>query len=111
MSSEQLKRNGLTTYQICARYKALAVRDGMMGWRHGDGEGGPRHVDGEQRDQWVRKMRDGSNVPQSYIACSVCKVRLCKACFRMELADGKPHPDAWDHKEAKSLRARCVVAH
>ena len=110
---QELEAKGLSTYRFCSRCKALAVRDGGrdgMGWRHGDGNGGPRLVDGEQKDDWVRKMPAGGNVPQSWIACSLCKVRLCSTCFRMELADGKPHPDAWDHK-AKSLRARCVVAH
>lgn len=98
MTTAELHRKGVTTNMRCARCYAVAVRDGETTWRHGDGKGGPRYVDGDNVPQSVRKMPNGDNVPQSVIACSACKVRLCKACFRMELDDGKPHPGAWDHK-------------
>jgi hypothetical protein len=88
MTTAELHRKGVTTNMRCARCYAVAVRDGETTWRHGDGKGGPRYVDGKKDDQSVRKMPNGDTVPQSVIACSVCKVRLCKACFRMELMMG-----------------------
>ena len=89
----------------CARCHALAERDGPMGWYHTDGR------DESQPNQWVRKMPDGvSNIPHSYWGCSVCKVYLCRACFRMEVAEGKPHPDAWDHRPgSRGLMAKAVA--
>ena len=60
--------------------------------------------------EYVRKMPDGSNVPRSTFGCSVCKVYLCRVCFRMEDEDGKPHKDAWDHRAAtRGLMARCIA--
>ena len=91
---------GLSNY--CARCYALAERDGPMGWYHDDGR---------TNDHWVRKMPDGcTNVPHSRWGCSVCKVYLCRECFRMEDDDSKPLPDAWDHRAtSRGLMARKVV--
>ena len=89
----------------CARCYALAEREGPMGWYHTDGR------DPSQPNPWVRKMPDGiSNVPRASWGCSICKVYLCRACFRMQDAEGKPHPDAWDHRPgSRGLMARAVA--
>ena len=73
----------------CARCYALAECDGQMGWYHDDGR---------ENDRMVRKMPDGNNVPYCSWGCSVCKVFLCRGCFRMEDEEGEPLPDAWDHR-------------
>ena len=90
----------------CARCYALAERNGPMGWYHCDGR------DPSKPNPWVRKMPDGiSNIPRSSWGCSVCKVYLCRDCFRME-ENGKPHPDAWDHRpESRGLMAKEVPVH
>ena len=91
-------RPGFGTSNYCARCYAVAERDGHMVWYHDDGR---------MNDHWVRKMPDGCNVPHNRWGCSVCKVYLCRACFRMEDDDGKPSPDAWDHRAtSRGLMAR-----
>ena len=89
----------------CSRCYELAERDGDMGWYYTDGR------DESQKNHWVRKMPDGvSNVPHSTWGSSVCKVYLCRACFRMEDDDGKPLPNAWDHRAtSRGLMARMVA--
>ena len=89
----------------CSRCYDLAERDGDMGWYYTDGRNESR------TNPWVRKMPDGvSNVPHSTWGCSVCKVYLCRACFRMEYDDGKPLPNAWDHRAtSRGLMARTVA--
>ena len=93
--------DGYATNNRCSRCYALAERDGQMGWYHDDGR---------EDDYLVRKMPDGRRVPNSSYGCSVCKVYLCcKQCFRME-DNGKPLPDAWDHRApTRGLLARRVV--
>ena len=92
---------GFATNNRCARCYDLAERDGYMGWLHDDGR---------DNDSWVRKMPDGSHVPRSTWGCSICKVYLCKGCFRMEDEDGKPLADAFDHRApTRGLMARSVV--
>ena len=50
------------------------------------------------------------NVPRTTWGCSICKLYLCKKCFRMEDEDGKPHPDAWDHRApTRGLMSQGVV--
>ena len=96
----------------CARCYALAERDGEMGWYHVDGR------DESLPNSWVRKMpqpwAEGPrgpihNVPATRWGCSICKVYLCKDCFRMEDEDGQAHPNAWDHRAtSRGLMARCI---
>lgn len=97
----------------CARCQAYAERDGEMGWYHIDGRGE------DKSNSWRRKMpqpwaekADGTlihNIPATTWGCSICKVYLCKDCFRMEGEDGKPHQNAWDHcAQSRGLMARCV---
>ena len=81
--------DGFSTVNYCVRCHALAERDGQMGWYHDDGR---------ENDRMVRKMPDGNNVPYCSWGCSVCKVFLCRGCFRMEDEEGEPLPDAWDHR-------------
>ena len=98
---------------LCARCYDLAERDGEMGRYHQDPERDPT-----EPNPWVRKMpkpwkevngKPQHNVPASRWGCSVCKVYLCKGCFRMEDEEGNMHPDAWDHRAtSRGLRARCV---
>ena len=92
------------SFNHCSRCYAFAERDGPMGWYHCDGR------DPSKPNPWVRKMPDGvSNVPRTSWGCSVCKVYLCRDCFRME-KDGKPLPDAWDHRpSSRGLLARTVA--
>ena len=99
----------------CARCYALAERDGEMGWYHQDGR------DPSMPNHWVRKMpqpweydEDGlplhHNIPHTTWGCSMCKVYRCKGCFRMEDEDGKPHPDAWDHRApTRGLMRQSIV--
>ena len=42
------------------------------------------------------------------MACSVCKVHLCKTCFKMEDNEGNGHPDRWDH-DNHCLLARAIA--
>ena len=73
--------------------------------------GKPYHQDGHTPSKSTKRAREppgGSNMPHSVWACSVCKVWLCKTCFRMEDDDGKGHPDRWDH-DRRSLAPQCVV--
>jgi hypothetical protein len=98
-------------HHACARCSALAQRDGEVGYYH---------LAANATSNWkVRKMplpwaigADGKpihNIPSSRWGCSICKVWLCKDCFRMEDAQGKPLPNAWDHRAAtRGLLARCV---
>ena len=71
MTTAELHRKGVTTNMRCARCYAVAVRDGETTWRHGDGKGGPRYVDGDNVPQSVRKMPNGDNVPALRARC-VC---------------------------------------
>ena len=96
MVGDKTFRVKISSTRWCARCRAVAMRDGFMGWYHDDGR---------EKDRWVRKMPDGNNLPQSDYACSVCKRRFCWNCFRMEDDEGNPHPDAWDH-DNKCLLAR-----
>ena len=93
----------LPTDNTCQRCAQLASRHGMRGWYHVDGRSPSKS------NKWVTKMPDGvSNIPHTVWACSVCRVWLCKDCFKMEDADGKGHPERWDH-DNQCLLAREVV--
>ena len=60
-------------------------------------------------DVGAGRCTDGvSNIPHTVWACSVCRVWLCKDCFKMEDVDGKGHPERWDH-DNQCLLAREVV--
>ena len=102
VGDKKFRRITLSSTRWCARCRAVAVhRGGFMGWYYDDGR---------EKDQWVRKMPDGSNVPRSRWGCSICKIFLCRGCFRMEDAEGRPLPDAWDHRAtSRGLLARTVA--
>ena len=92
--------DGFSTVNYCVRCHALAERDGQMGWYHDDGR---------ENDWLIRKLADGRHVPRCTYGCSVCKVYLCRDCFQMEDEDGKPLPDAWDHRApTRGLMARSI---
>ena len=102
-STRMAARTHLPGENICARCSQLAQRDGQMGWYHVDGR------TPSKSNKWVRKMPDGvRNIPHTYYGCSICRVYLCRLCFRMEDEQGNPHPERWDHDE-QQLLARCLV--
>ena len=86
----------------CRRCTELAQRDGYKDWYHTDGR------DESESNKKVWKMADGSNIPRTVMACSVCKVHLCKECFRMEDEEGNGHRDRWDHNNQCLLA--CAIA-
>ena len=63
------------------------------------------HRPARDNDKWVRFNADGTEPSTTVYACTICKVRLCPKCFRMEDDDGNPLLDSWDHDD-KCLLAR-----
>jgi hypothetical protein len=104
----------LGSHNNCARCTSHAERDGEVGWYHIDGRGEdePNRRVHKMPLPWAEKANGDRihNVPATRWGCSICKVYLCKACFRMEDEHGKPHPDAWDHRaSSRGVMARCVA--
>ena len=96
----------------CARCSALAQRDGEMGYYYLEASKQPCEMVRKMPKPWAIGTHGEPihNIPASRWGCSICRVWLCKDCFRMEDAQGKPLPDAWDHRAAtRGLLARCVV--
>ena len=96
------KRVKLPSNNQCRRCSELAQRDGFRDWYHTDGR------TPSKTNVMVTKMPDGKNIPRTSYACNVCKVWLCKHCFRMEDKHGNGHPERWDHIN-QCLLARSVV--